>query len=93
MKWCVAMKKTDETLHAINSIGGKPIYGPFGIQVAEVRGLHPAKHDKSGRECYFVEIEGSLLYYLKQLISLQYIHRSNTVLPYWISERGKAEIK
>ena len=93
MKWCVTMKKTDETLRAIYAIGGKPIYGPFGIQVAEVCRLQPAKHAESGEECYFVEIEGSPLYYLKQLITLQYIHKSNNVFSYWVSERGKAEIK
>lgn len=93
MKWCVTMKKTDKTLRAIDAIGGKPVYWPFGIKVAEVRRLQPAKHDKTGEECYFVEIEGSPLYYLNQLISLQYIHKSNNVFPYWISERGKAEIK
>lgn len=90
MRWSVTIKKNETSKRMIDSIGGKPVLNRFGTEKGYVAGLVPAKNNQTGDECYFVQISGSPLFFLEQFVSLRLIHRSNLVVPYWITERGRA---
>ena len=90
MKWSVTIKKNETSRKLIDSIGGVPVLNSLGMERSYVHSYAAAKNDQTGDECYFVQITGSPLFFLEQFISLRLIHRSNLVVPYWITERGRA---
>ena len=90
MKWSVTVKKNETSKRMIDSIGGVPVLNKFGMEKGYVAGIVPAKNDQTGAECYFVQLSGSPLFFLEQFIELRLLHRSNLVVPYWLTERGRA---
>jgi hypothetical protein len=90
MKWSVTIKKNETSKKMIDSIGGVPVLNVFGMEKGYVAGIVTAKNDKTGGECYFVQLSGSPLFFLEQFIELRLLRRSNLVVPYWITERGRA---
>lgn len=89
MKWSVMVKKNDDSKRMIESVIDQPIVN-FGIEIGRVVNYASAKNDKTGTEAYFVEMIGNPLYFLWEFIELQLIRRSNSVYPFWITERGWA---
>lgn len=88
MKWSVTVKKNEDMLKTYENVAKQGWHNElFGLRKWRVVNVVPAQSIESGAECYFIELRGSFLYYLEQLYFLHYKWHSNSVIPYWLSER------
>ena len=89
MKWSVTVRKNNKSYATYQKAIKEGWHSElFGLRRWRVADVIPAQSVESGMECYFVEFQGSILYYREQLYLLKHKWRSNSVFPYWLSERG-----
>lgn len=88
MKWSITVKKNEDTLKIYENEVKSGWHSELcGLRKWRVVNVVPARSIESGMECYFIELQGSFLYYLEHLYLLGHKWKSNSVIPYWLSER------
>lgn len=87
MKWTIAQRKDDKAKTAWEQFKMEPMDSSlFGLRKFKVVDIIPATSLESGTECYFVEVEGSLLEYLIWKVGMK---GRTTILEGWLSEKGQ----
>ena len=87
MKWTIAQRRDDKAKAAWERFKMEPVDSRlFGLRRFKVVNIIPATSLESGTECYFVEVEGSLLEYLIWKVGMK---GRTTILEGWLSEKGR----
>lgn len=89
MKWCFSVRKDNKSYVTYQKEIKEGWHSEmFGLRKWRVVDIIPAEALESRIKCYFVEMESTILFYLEMLYHLHFKNHSNSVFPYWFSERG-----
>ena len=87
MKWTIAQRRDEKAKAAWERIKMEPMDSSLlGLRRFKAVNIVPATSLESGTECYFVEVEGSLLEYLIWKVGMK---GRTTILEGWLSEKGQ----
>ena len=87
MKWSIVQRRDDKAKAEWERIKMEPMDSTlFGLLRFKAVNIIPATSLESGTECYFVEVEGSLLEYLIWKVGMK---GRTTILEGWLSDKGK----